>query len=111
MKKLLLLLFLLLPLPVFAQQQTALATLPINVNGHYVVLTWTEPAIVDGYNIYRSVYSGGPYTKVNSTLITNQTYTDYTVTAGFTYYYVATAVSGTQESSYSNQASATISSP
>jgi fibronectin type 3 domain-containing protein len=53
--------------------------------------------------------SGGPYTKINSALVTVLNYTDSTVVSGTTYYYVVTAVdsSGT-ESVYSNEVSAVI---
>jgi uncharacterized membrane protein len=76
-----------------------------------VLLSWTastSPGIA-GYNAYRSTVSGGPYTKVNSSLIPTTTYNDLTVQNGYTYYYVTTAVNQQgMESSYSNQSSATI---
>lgn len=42
------------------------------------VLTWTASVTVPvaGYNIYRGTVSGGPYTKVNTSLVTTLTYTD-----------------------------------
>jgi len=82
---------------------------------HTVTLTWTASTSpnVSGYNVYRGTASGGPYTKVNSALITGQTnYLDTTVQAGLTYYYVATAMdTSSNESAYSNQAQAVIPSP
>ncbi len=81
---------------------------------HSISLSWTAStsANVAGYNIYRGATSGGAYTKLNSSLISGVTYTDTAVTAGQTYYYVATAVdSSNNESSYSNEASATVPSP
>lgn len=78
---------------------------------HSVLLTWTASTSpnVDGYNIYRSTTSGGPYTQLNSSLNPGTTYTDSTVTNGVTYYYVTTAVdSNNQQSVYSNQAQAVI---
>jgi hypothetical protein len=81
---------------------------------HYVDLAWTASTSsgVTGYDIYRGTASGGPYTQINSSSVAGTTYTDSTVAAGQTYYYVATAVnsSGVQ-SGYSNQASATVPSP
>ena len=81
---------------------------------HSVSLTWaasTSPG-VSGYNVYRGSGSGGPYTKVNSALITGTSYLDTTVQAGRTYYYVATALdSSSNESAYSNQAQAVVPSP
>ena len=75
-----------------------------------VVLSWTaSTSPVVGYNAYRSTISGGQYTKLNSSLIATTSYTDQTVQSGSTYYYVATAVdSQGNESSYSNQAVATV---
>jgi len=88
-------------------QHSATVTLTVLAS---VSLTWTgsiDPVV--GYNVYSSTTSGGPYTKLNSSLISNTSYTDQTVQSGFTYYYVATAVNAQgQESVYSNQASATV---
>jgi fibronectin type 3 domain-containing protein len=51
----------------------------------------------------------GPNTKINSSLDPNTTYSDTTVQAGETYYYVTTAVDNQGvESAYSNQSEATI---
>ncbi|MGA3316361.1 MAG: hypothetical protein ABSC64_07965, partial [Candidatus Korobacteraceae bacterium] len=76
-----------------------------------VILTWTgsgSPGIA-GYNAYRSMTSGGPYTKLNSSLIPTTNYNDLTVQSGYTYYYVTTAVNNQeQESTYSNESSATV---
>ncbi len=84
------------------------------VNAHTVSLNWTastSPSVV-GYNVYRGTVSGGPYTKLNSVLIAAVSYTDGTVLAGQTYYYVATAVdNNNNESAYSNQAQAVVSVP
>jgi hypothetical protein len=79
---------------------------------HTVDLTWTASADAVGYNIYRGTVSGGPYTMINSSLDATTAYTDSTVTSGTTYYYVATAVnSSSEESGYSNQATAVIPTP
>ncbi len=59
-----------------------------------VALSWnasTSQGVV-GYNAYRSTTSGGPYTKLNSSLISSTSYTDQMVQSGLTYYYVTTAV-------------------
>jgi hypothetical protein len=67
---------------------------------------------VAGYNVYRSSISNGPYTKLNSPPFTSTTYTDSTVLASQTYFYVATSVdSAGNEAAYSNQVSATIPTP
>lgn len=80
---------------------------------HSVNLAWSpSTSVVVGYNVYRGVVSGGPYSKVNSAVDPNVAYTDSSVSGGSTYYYVTTAVdsSGT-ESAYSNQVQAVIPSP
>ncbi len=47
------------------------APLGITVNSHSVFLSWDASSSQDviGYNAYRSTVSGGPYTKLNSSLI------------------------------------------
>jgi hypothetical protein len=77
---------------------------------HSVTLSWTASAsAVSGYNVYRSTVSGGPYTVLNSSLITTTSYTDTTVQAGTTYYYVVTSVNSSGvESADSTQVSATV---
>jgi hypothetical protein len=84
----------------------------VTATQHTVDLTWTASSGAVGYNIYRGTVSGGPYTMINSSLDSTIAYTDSTVTSGTTYYYVATAVnSGSEESGYSNQATAVIPTP
>ena len=77
---------------------------------HSVTLTWTaSTSPVSGYNVYRSTTSGGPYTKLNSSLIAATTYTDSTVQASTTYFYVVTSVdSSNVESANSTEVSATV---
>jgi fibronectin type 3 domain-containing protein len=78
-----------------------------------VDLSWqASTSAVAGYNVYRGAVSGGPYIKVNSSLISGTAYMDTTVLAGQTYYYVATAVdSNNDESAYSTPTSAVVPSP
>jgi Abnormal spindle-like microcephaly-assoc'd, ASPM-SPD-2-Hydin len=79
---------------------------------HTVDLTWNTSSGAVGYNIYRGSVSGGPYTMINSSLDGTTAYTDSTVVSGQTYYYAATAVDGnSNESGYSNQATAVIPNP
>ncbi|MGA8452090.1 MAG: choice-of-anchor D domain-containing protein [Candidatus Acidiferrales bacterium] len=76
-----------------------------------VLLTWTaSTSTVSGYNVYRGTTPNGPYsTKLNTSLVTTEQYTDSTVVSGQTYYYVVTAVdSNNVESVDSNQATAVI---
>jgi hypothetical protein len=78
---------------------------------HTVNLSWTASTSQNlrGYNIYRGIKSGGPYSKINSVLNASTLYLDTTVSDGQTYYYVTTAVNSTdEESAYSNQAAAVI---
>jgi fibronectin type 3 domain-containing protein len=79
-------------------------------SSHSVALSWiASTSTVAGYNAYRGNQSGGPYTKLNSSLVTTTAYTDSTVQAGQTYFYVATAVTSSGvESVYSNAAQATL---
>jgi hypothetical protein len=77
---------------------------------HSVALTWNaSPSTVAGYNVYRGTVSGGPYAKINSSLVAVLDYTDSNVQSGTTYYYVTTAVdSSGNESVFSNEVPATI---
>ena len=77
------------------------------VSTHSVALSWTASTTsnVAGYNIYRSATSGGTYTKLNTSLVVPTSYTDSSVQAGHTYFYVATAVDTSgNESVYSSPA-------
>src|SRR5437667_2751478 len=82
------------------------------VSTHSVALTWSPVSSISGYNIYRGTQSGGPYSRINSVLDVGTSFTDTAVQAGYTYYYVTTAVnaSGVQ-SNYSNQVKAVIPNP
>jgi flagellar hook assembly protein FlgD/Tol biopolymer transport system component len=63
---------------------------------------------VAGYNLYRSLTTGGPYARVNSGLIGLTNYLDTGLLSGVTYFYVVTAVDPVgNEGSYSNEASGT----
>ncbi|HUN61760.1 MAG TPA: choice-of-anchor D domain-containing protein [Candidatus Sulfotelmatobacter sp.] len=74
-----------------------------------VSLTWTPGSSASGFNLYRGTQSGGPYTKLNNSELSTASYTDSSVTAGQTYYYVATDLNSSgQESTYSNQVTAAI---
>ena len=102
-------------LTVVNNAQNGTLTIPITGVGilHSVTLSWSEPgAQIVGYNMYRSTVSGGPYTRINNTLITSTAYTDQNVLGGATYFYTVTAV-GTNgvESGYSNEATAAIPTP
>lgn len=70
-----------------------------------VSLNWISVSNATGYNIKRSLTSGGPYTTIASN-VTGATFTDPNVVNGTTYYYVVTAVNAAGESANSNEASA-----
>ncbi len=77
---------------------------------HSVSLSWSPSSTqsVVGYNMYRGVTSGGPYTQITS-MNPDTTFTDAQVQAGQTYFYVTTAVdSDGKESANSNQTQAVI---
>jgi fibronectin type 3 domain-containing protein len=64
---------------------------------------------VIGYNAYSSQVSGGPYTKMTSTPVPATSYTDNSVQAGQTYYFVVTSVdSNNLESAFSAEARALV---
>ena len=77
---------------------------------HSVNLSWDPSASqVMGYNVYRGIKNGGPYSRLTSTPQPSTSYDDVTVQSGLTYFYVTTAVdSDWKESSYSNQTAAAI---
>jgi len=81
---------------------------------HSVALSWTASTsnTVVGYKVYRGTQSGGPYTLITNTPVTGTTFTDTTVVAGQTYFYVVTAVDGGgNESVNSNEVSAVVPTP
>jgi hypothetical protein len=86
---------------------TATASFSITISagsGYSVDLTWTaSPSSgVTGYNVYRSTVNGSGYAKITSSPVSGLTYTDSTVAASTTYYYVVTSVDGSgDESGYS----------
>ena len=70
--------------------------------GGRVRLTWTEPKGGDSYRLKRGTAAGGPYQQIATPGNTN--YTDGTIQAGGTYYYVVTAAdSDGAESANSNE--------
>jgi hypothetical protein len=94
---------------------------PLSVTGngtpapqHRVDLSWNASTSqgVAGYNIYRSTAQGTGYSQINTALNATTMYTDNQVSAGATYYYVATAVDGAgEESAYSNEIKVTVPTP
>src|SRR3954463_11582656 len=77
---------------------------------HSVSLTWDpSTSTVTGYNLYRGTQSGGPYSRMNSSLLSGTSYDDSAVQSGRNYFYVSTAVDASNnESAFSNEAAAAI---
>ncbi len=77
---------------------------------HQVYLSWgASPSAVVGYRVYRGTVSGGPSAPNTTAPIPALDFTDTTVVAGTTYYYVVTAIDATGvESVYSNEVAAII---
>ena len=74
---------------------------------HSVSLKWQPSPTAVSYDLYRSTFSGGPYGLVASAIL-GTSFVDQSVTAGETYFYVATAWDGTKESGFSNQVTAAV---
>lgn len=74
-----------------------------------VTLSWTGVKAAAGYNVFRSNAKTGPFDEINTALESSTSYTDNTVVAGSTYYYVTTAVNADgAQSPYSNVTEAVI---
>lgn len=88
-------------------------TTGLTVPPHSASLTWlasTTPSVT--YKVLRGIAAGGPYTAVLASSLSTTSYTDNTVQAGATYYYVVRAVNATSvESANSNAAVAVIPTP
>ncbi len=90
------------------QSSESLSGTGVVVASHSVSLSWSPSSSVVGYNVYRGTVSG-VYSKINTSLDSNTTYTDTTVVSGATYYYAATSVNSSgKESSYSAAVKAVI---
>jgi hypothetical protein len=96
---------------------TTLLSVPLSGTGlaalaHSVDVTWVASTStpLQGYNVYRSTVSGGPYTKLSPTLSpTTLLFTDTTPLSGKQYFYVVTALNTSgAESSASSEVAVTI---
>jgi hypothetical protein len=77
---------------------------------HSVTLSWMGNKSNNlGYNVYRAVKPKGPFSKINTSPNPASTFTDASVEAGQTYFYVTTALNKKgKESRHSNQVQVTI---
>ena len=75
--------------------------------GHAITLSWKASQGATSYSIYRGTTEGGPYAKIAAGIPATN-YSDLHVTHKQTLYYVTTAVSGSQESGYSNETAAVV---
>jgi plastocyanin len=97
-------------------QDTTDPPMPIGLSatvvGGAIQVSWTGVSSpdLDGYKLYRSTASSGPFTtQVGPTTISGTAHTDQSVQPGVTYYYVVSAVDTRgRESMQSNIASATV---
>src|ERR1035437_5954029 len=94
-----------------------LLTLPISVviaaqSAHSITIAWTYTQGTDlatGFNVYRATVTGGPYTKISTTVlaVTTLQFTDTVGVGGTKYFYVVDAQdSAGNHSPYSGEASA-----
>ena len=75
-----------------------------DIVGQEIFLAWDDVADVDGYNVYRSLTSGGPYDLQNTGgLLATPEYIDSDVVENVSYYYVVTSMRDGQESRDSDQ--------
>jgi len=87
-------------LALISSNGTTLLSVPLSGTGlaalaHSVDVTWVASTStpLQGYNVYRSTVSGGPYTKLSPTLSpTTLLFTDTTPLSGKQYFYVVTAL-------------------
>jgi hypothetical protein len=105
--------------PFFATSAIVLLTLLVLIGvyhrttHHSVFLSWhsvvPKPGVtVVGYNVYRSVNSGGPYVRIASG-VSGLAYRDWMVNNARSYYYVVSSVDAAgHESPYSTEVQADI---
>lgn len=75
----------------------------IDSKGGSVKLTWNPVSNADGYNVYRATAAPfpGAYTKLNSSLIADNSFSDPSATKGTSYAYRICAVDGAREGLFS----------
>ena len=66
-----------------------------------ITLAWSAntESNLSGYNVYRSTSASGPFTKLNTVLLTSPAYLDTTASAGLVAFYQVTAVNSSSKES------------
>jgi fibronectin type 3 domain-containing protein len=78
-----------------------------SVTDNSVNLAWNAVSEVNGYNIYRSSNVNGTYTKLNSSMLSDVSYTDTNLSSNTNYYYKVSVITGGVESVLSGAVSGT----
>ena len=101
-------------LSVLAEGGSSAVQIPLSGEGakgaqSAIRLKWEDsPQGAQGYRVYRSSETGGPYLPVSGDGVDSAEYTDTGVAAGQTYYYVVTSMdANNQESEFSEQITVT----
>src|ERR1700690_3198120 len=101
-----------------ATLQTALAINPptglVIISGdRSVILHWDPNSEINlsGYNVYRSLSSGGPFVVKNTSVLTKLGYCDLAVSDGTNYFYQITAVTTTSQESLPSATVNTVPNP
>lgn len=87
-----------------ASAQPAAPTNVVVFSGDQSAILHWDPDIspgISGYNVYRTLNTNGPFTKLNSSLVTTLGYCDLSVTLtnNATYYYQVTAINNSSQTS------------
>ncbi|WP_168221723.1 fibronectin type III domain-containing protein [Aquisphaera giovannonii] len=82
------------------------SSVPFNTPVASVLLSWTASAGAAGYNVYRSLSSGGETGTPIATMVTGTSFTDAAAAFGVTYFYKVTAVNSGGESAKSGESHA-----
>jgi hypothetical protein len=97
-------------LAVTGSASTSATSTPTTTASHSVTLDWNNrSSSTEGYHVYRGEAAGGPFERLDATLLESTSYKDSRVMGGGHYFYVVTAVGeGGSESAYSNEVSVEI---
>jgi len=81
------------------------SSISAKVNSNGIFVEWSSVSNANGYNIYRSTTPSGTYTQIG--ISATNSYSDYAIQPGITYYYKVSAYNGNVVGQQSNFASAT----